>query len=207
MNLTPPKMPLVVKKLFPNYVWDLPSTEKVIYLTFDDGPTDKITSWTLNILKAYNAKATFFCVGGNIEKHPDVFQQISDEGHAVGNHTENHIKGWKSNLEYYIENVKLASKRMHSNLFRPPYGQITPKQGKALISLGYKIIMWNVLTLDWDAKISKETCLNNAINNVESGSILVFHDSIKASRNMQYALPKVLEHFSKKGYSFQAINI
>jgi peptidoglycan/xylan/chitin deacetylase (PgdA/CDA1 family) len=176
-------------------------------LTFDDGPHKEITPWTLQTLKAYNAKATFFCVGENVEKHPTILQNILDDGHAVGNHTENHIKGWTSTLEVYLENVDTASKRITSNLFRPPYGQITPKQGKALMKLGYHIIMWNVLTLDWDASISKETCLSNALNNLKSGSVLVFHDSEKASNNMQYALPKVLEYFSAEGYTFKAIKI
>ena len=222
MTLTPIKIPLVVKKMFPNYIWDMPSTSKVIYLTFDDGPTPEITNWVLNTLKAYNAKATFFCIGNNIEKHPEIFHNILDEGHSIGNHTYNHVKGWKTKAKDYLENTTEAQKMINSqiqkskianqkssivNLFRPPYGQITPKQGKKLIALGYKIIMWDVLSFDWDHHVSKEICLNNVTNKATNGSIIVFHDSVKASKNMQYTLPKVLEHFSKLGYRFKAIKL
>ena len=165
MTLTPIKTPLVAKKMFPNYVWDIPSTEKTIYLTFDDGPTPEITDWTLNTLKDFGAKATFFCIGNNIEKHPSIFKNILKEGHAIGNHTQNHIKGWKTKAKDYIENIgsceaviqnpkfKIQNSAIVNqpslivNLFRPPYGQITPKQGKKLMALGYKIIMWDVLSL------------------------------------------------------------
>ncbi|GAA4894821.1 polysaccharide deacetylase family protein [Flaviramulus aquimarinus] len=223
MTLTPTKTPLAVKKMFPNYIWDITTTKKVIYLTFDDGPTPEITNWTLNILKQYNAKATFFCIGNNIEKHPKIFQNILDEGHAIGNHTHNHIKGWKTKAKDYIENIKKTDELIKyqtlnsntskivnhqsstTNLFRPPYGQITPKQGKNLIKLGYKIIMWDVLSLDWDKNVDKDTCLDNVIKKTTNGSIVVFHDSVKASKNMQYILPKVLEHFSKKGYGFKML--
>lgn len=221
MTLTPIKTPTVAKRMFPNYVWDIPTTDKVIYLTFDDGPTSNITNWTLNILKQYHAKATFFCIGNNIEKHPDIFQNIIDSGHAIGNHTQNHIKGWKTKAKDYLNNIAEAQKVIDSqfqdskidnqqsaitNIFRPPYGQITPKQGKKLIELDYKIIMWDVLSFDWESSVEQETCLKNVISKAVAGSIIVFHDSVKASRNMQYALPKVLEHFSNAGYSFKALN-
>lgn len=216
MTLTPIKTPSVAKKMFPNYIWDIPTTEKVIYLTFDDGPTPEITNWTLDVLKQHKAKATFFCIGDNIEKYPDIFQQTLNAGHTIGNHTQNHIKGWKTKAKDYLNNIAEAQKVIDSkivnrqlsitNFFRPPYGQITPKQGKKLIDLGYNIIMWDVLSFDWETAISKETCLNNVISKTAPGSIIVFHDSVKASRNMQYALPKVLEYFSKAGYSFKALN-
>ena len=217
MNLTPATIPRLIKNLFPNLVWELPTKEKVIYLTFDDGPTPKITEWTLNTLKEYNAKATFFCIGKNIEEHPDIFSEIVSEGHAIGNHTFTHVKGWKTNTKDYIDNIKKAhsvfqtsllegeKSASYNQLFRPPYGQIKPKQIKALTLLGYKIIMWSVLSVDWHKSVSKEKCLKNVINNTTSGSIVVFHDSIKASVNMQYALPKVLDYFSKKGYVFKRI--
>jgi len=211
MNLTPATTPKLIKNLFPNLVWELPAKEKVIYLTFDDGPTPEITPWTLNILKQYNAKATFFCIGKNVEKHPEIFSKIVSEGHTIGNHTYNHLKGWKTNNKDYIDNVIQTQQVFENhqsaivNLFRPPYGQIKPKQIKALSLLGYKIIMWSVLSVDWDKAISKEKCLENVINNTSSGSIVVFHDSKKASINMQYALPKVLDYFSKKGYVFKRI--
>ena len=217
MNLTPVKTPVVAKRMFPNYVWDIPSTNKAIYLTFDDGPTPEITNWTLDVLKEYEAKATFFCIGKNIENHPDIFQNILKDDHVIGNHTNNHIKGWRTSTNDYLSNIEKAQKIIDSqmankeilvkNLFRPPYGQIRPKQGKSLTQLNYKIVMWNVLSFDWDHTISNETCLGNVINNTSDGSIVVFHDSVKASSNMKYALPKMLEHFSKQGYSFKSIDI
>ncbi|NNC50170.1 MAG: polysaccharide deacetylase family protein [Flaviramulus sp.] len=211
MTFTPIKTPLIAKKLFPNYVWDIPTTKKVVYLTFDDGPTPEITNWTLNILKEYQAEATFFCIGNNVEKHPEIFENILNNGHVIGNHTQNHIKGWKNNTKDYLTDVNKAkeiiSTKTNTNLFRPPYGQITPKQGKNLIELGYKIIMWDVLSFDWDKQVNKETCLNNVVSKTKEGSIIVFHDSLKASNNMKYALPEVLEYFSKKGYVFKALNL
>jgi peptidoglycan/xylan/chitin deacetylase (PgdA/CDA1 family) len=222
MTLTPIKTPLVAKKLFPNYVWDIATTDKVIYLTFDDGPTPEITNWTLNVLKQYDAKATFFCIGNNIAKHPEIFQNIIIDEHAIGNHTHNHIKGWQNSAKAYLKNIKEAQrvidfqiqnlklvnhKASILNLFRPPYGQITPKQGKKLIELDYKIIMWDVLSFDWDKNVAPETCLKNVISKSNKGSIIVFHDSVKASKNMQYTLPKVLEYFSKKGYTFKCLEI
>lgn len=218
--------------MFPNYAWDIASTNKTIYLTFDDGPTPEITNWTLNTLKDFNAKATFFCIGKNIEKHPEIFKKIIEDGHAIGNHTYNHIKGWKTKCKDYLKNIELCestfkhqipnSKTQKSkivnpqslfsnhqslitNLFRPPYGQITPKQGRKLIKQGYKIIMWDVLSFDWDKRVTKEKCLDYIISKASNGSIIVFHDSLKASKNMQYALPKVLAYFSNKNYTFNTI--
>lgn len=233
MPLIPARTPRFIKKLFPNYVWDVPTSEKVIYLTFDDGPTPEITHWTLDVLKQYKAKATFFCIGSNVEKHPEIFNNILKNGHAIGNHTDDHLKGWKSPADAYLKNVKKAQDIIKSqiqktksqnlandsqgskfvnqqwlitNLFRPPYGQITPKQGKKLIALGYRIIMWDVLSFDWQNRVSEQRCLDNIINNTTKGSIIVFHDSVKASRNMQYALPKVLAYFSEKGYRFERLD-
>ena len=226
MNLTPVKTPLVVQKLFPKYTWEIASDTKEIYLTFDDGPTPEITNWVLNLLKKHDAKATFFCIGKNIEMHPEIFQDILHDGHTIGNHTYNHIKGWKTSVIDYVENVDKAQQVINThfdyieqnqkasiaklqspitNLFRPPYGQITPKQGTELIKLGYKVIMWSVLSIDWDDFVSRKICLNNVITKADTGSIIVFHDSIKASKNMQYALPKVLDYFSKKGYTFKSL--
>lgn len=218
MNLTLVKTPKPAKSLFPDLVWDIPSKEKVIYLTFDDGPTPIITNWTLDVLKQYNAKATFFCIGKNVEAYPLIFKRILTEGHSIGNHSYNHLKGWTTSTENYVLNIEKAQKVQsnienskllthNSKLFRPPYGQIKPKQAKTLIQLGYKIIMWMVVAIDWDASVSKEKCLDNVINNTASGDIVVFHDSIKASRNMQYALPKVLGYFSEKGFKFKRISV
>jgi peptidoglycan/xylan/chitin deacetylase (PgdA/CDA1 family) len=207
--------------LFPKYIWKIPTTnEKVIYLTFDDGPTPEITSWILVTLKKYNAKATFFCIGNNIEKNSKIFQNVLKDDHSIGNHTHNHKSGWKSSSSEYLKSIKKTKKIIQrevqqsainnqqsliNNLFRPPYGQLKPQQGKALLKLGYKIIMWTVISYDWDSRISKEQCFKNVISKATNGSIIVFHDSVKASRNMQYALPKVLEYYKKKGYSFKRI--
>jgi peptidoglycan/xylan/chitin deacetylase (PgdA/CDA1 family) len=215
VGIIPVKTPLAVKKLLPNYVWEIPTNDKILYLTFDDGPTPDMTNWTLDTLKEFNAKATFFCIGSNITKHPEIFKSIIANGHAIGNHTNTHIKGWNTSTKDYVSNVEetqeiINSKilNLHSptvNLFRPPYGQIKPKQGNALMDLGYKIIMWHVLSFDWDKNVSQKTCLNNVISKSEPGSIIVFHDSVKASRNLKYVLPKVLEYFSKQGYVFKPI--
>lgn len=213
MKLVPVKIPPFIKRIFPDYVWDFSSSGKVLYLTFDDGPTPHITPWVLDVLQHYNAKATFFCIGDNVEKHPEIFKQVLDRGHTVGNHTQNHLRGWKTSTKRYVENTLKAQEAIDANtplavkttLFRPPYGQITPNQGKTLLSLGYRIIMWSVITFDWEDYLSEEQCLNNALNNTTDGNIIVFHDSVKASRNMMYALPKVLKHFSSLGYTFKAI--
>ena len=211
MNFTPVKTPVIAKKVFPKFIWDQPFTTKTIYLTFDDGPTSKITNWTLDVLNQFDAKATFFCIGKNIKNHPDIFMNILDNGHSIGNHTWDHIKGWRTSTKAYLKNIDEAQKLINTytkkseNLFRPPYGQIRIKQAKALDNLGYKVVMWNVLSFDWDRTISEDTCLKNVIENSSSGSIVVFHDSLKAEKNMRFTLPKTLEHFTKKGYDFKAL--
>lgn len=215
MGLTPVKTPKVIPKLFPNYVWRIETKKKELYLTFDDGPTPDITPWVLDTLKSFGARATFFCIGKNIVNDPDIFQRILDERHTIGNHTYNHLKGWRSKTPDYIENFLLAEKTIQSEtrnqkleivkLFRPPYGQIKPQQGSKIMELGYKVVMWDVLSFDWEATITEEDCLNNVLSKSKAGSIIVFHDSVKASRNMKYALPKVLEHFTKEGFQFKSL--
>lgn len=202
----------IIKRLFSNYVWEIPNNENKVYLTFDDGPTPEITEWTLNQLKEYNAKATFFCIGDNIRKYPEIFQKIINEGHSIGNHTFNHFNGWKTSTSDYIENVKLYETEHcklnteHCKLFRPPYGKIKPSQSKILRKLGYKIIMWDIISYDFDATISKEQCLENVLKNVKSGSIIVFHDSKKAFWNLEYVLPRTLEFLKEKGYVCEKID-
>ncbi len=211
MHITPVTTPKLLKKTFPSLVWEFLAKSKSIYLTFDDGPTPEITEWTLDILKQFDAKATFFCIGKNVEEHPEIFNNIITDGHAIGNHTYNHLKGWKTKTDDYVNNILKTQKVLFNQksksvgLFRPPYGQIKPKQIKELSQLGFKIIMWSVLSIDYDITVSKEKCLKNVIDNTASGDIVVFHDSIKASKNLQYALPKVLEYFSEKGYVFKRI--
>ena len=201
----------VIKKLFHNYIWDLPNNDKIVYITFDDGPTPKITEWTLAQLKNYNAKATFFCIGNNIEKHPEIFDKIIKENHSIGNHTFNHLKGWETTNEIYIENTLLCDSELVKNnyldckLFRPPYGRIKKQQATALKKLGYKIIMWDVLSADFDPFITPQKCLENILSNVKSGSIIVFHDSEKAFRNLEFVLPKSLAYLKENGFRFEAI--
>lgn len=214
MGIVPVKTPMVVKKLLPDYVWEFPTTENVLYLTFDDGPTPEITQWTLDVLKKFNAKATFFCIGNNIEKHPDILHKILDNGHTIGNHSQTHLKGWRTTTQAYVDDVETAQKIINSQiktptkkLFRPPYGRIKPNQGKALMQLGYTIVAWSVLSFDWEQETSPEMCFNNVVSKSVPGSIIVFHDSMKASKNLKYTLPKVLEYFSERNYSFKSINL
>ena len=211
MKIIPVKTPNLVKRVLPSLVWKINTKQKIIYLTFDDGPTPEITEWTLNILDKYNAKATFFCIGKNIEKYPQIFKLILEKGHTIGNHTNNHLKGWKTKTKDYLENINLAQDQIDKFykgkqlLFRPPYGRIKPKQIKEISKLNYRIIMWNILSKDWDKTISKETCLDNVVKKTNSGDIVVFHDSIKASNNLKYVLPQMLDYFTKKGFEFKRI--
>jgi peptidoglycan/xylan/chitin deacetylase (PgdA/CDA1 family) len=212
MQIIPAKTPEFVKTLFPNLVWHIPTQKKELYLTFDDGPTPKITSWVLDILSDYNANATFFCIGNNIKNNPELFSKIIKGRHAIGNHTYDHLKGWKHKTKLYVEDVQKTEQLIDSydvirktKLFRPPYGKFKAKQSKKIQALGYKIIMWDVLSYDWDKSVSKQDCLNNIISSAKEGSIIVMHDSIKASKNLKYVLPKVLEHYTEKGYKFNAL--
>lgn len=207
------KTPIIVQRLFKNYNWSFYSSDKVIYLTFDDGPTQEITEWTLDVLKKFNAKATFFCIGKNIENYPEIIEKIITDKHSVGNHTYNHLNGWRTENVSYVENILKGEKVIkqfnnsttQQKLFRPPYGKIKPQQAKKLRKKGYKIILWDVLSADFDQSISKEKCLENVLKNTKKGSVIVFHDSVKASENLKYVLPKVLAHFSKKGFDFKSI--
>jgi len=232
------KTNVLIKKIFPKYIWDIPTSGNKIYLTFDDGPTPEITEWVLAELKKYNAKATFFCIGNNIEKYPEIFEKVINESHSIGNHTFNHLNGWKTATKEYIENSmqmedgsrKKAEERWQTadgrwqtadcrlqtencklktanwQLFRPPYGKITASQSKKLRQLGYKIVMWDVLSADFDTSISKEICLNNVIKYTKSGSIVVFHDSVKAFPNLEYTLPKALKYWTEKGFAFEKLD-
>ena len=203
MKLIPAKTPGFVKSLFPNFIWNIDTNKQELYLTFDDGPTPEITPWVLEQLKTYNAKATFFCIGSNVAKHPEILKAILADGHSIGNHTYNHLKGWKRKTKDYLEDVELAQKAIDKisssdrKLFRPPYGKFKTKQAKQLQKLGYNIVMWDVLSFDWDAKISEEQCFNNIFNSAKEGSIIVLHDSIKAERNLKAVLPKVLKYYSE----------
>lgn len=195
----------VLKRIYPRAVWNMQRTEKIIYLTFDDGPIRGLSEWVLDELKKYRAKATFFCVGANILKNQPVFEKIKHEGHGVANHTMLHTKGFKATVGDYVKEVEECKKLVRNNLFRPPYGQLKPAQYRALIERGYKIILWDVISYDFEA-ISEKKCADNVLNNAKNGSIVLFHDNVKAEKNLKHALPLFLEHFSSRGYRFEAID-
>ena len=199
-----PKSPKIIKALYSQLTWEMPNTENKIYLTFDDGPTTEITDWTLDLLKQFNIQATFFCLGQNVEKHPKLYQKILNEGHAVGNHSYSHPSGWKTDDTDYLGDINKTQKLISSRLFRPPYGRITKSQAKQLKEQ-YNIIMWSVLSGDFDAKTSPEKCLDNVLKNTESGSIIVFHDSEKAAPNLKYTLPKAIELLLTRGFIFEKL--
>lgn len=187
-----------------NLTWDFPGRPGEVFLTFDDGPVPEITPRVLEILDQYQAKATFFCVGENVSKHPVVYRQVIDAGHSTGNHTFHHLSGWKTSLEDYLYDIDRCNQLVNSRLFRPPYGRIKPSHIKS-IKPAYHIIMWSALSGDFDRETSPENVLQNAIQNTTDGSIVVFHDSLKAADRLFYALPRFLEHFIGKGYRFSAI--
>lgn len=201
------KTPWLLKTLYPHLTWHVNTGSRGIYLTFDDGPIPIVTPFVLNILKQYNAKATFFCIGDNVRKHPDIFEQVKNEGHAIGNHTYNHLKGWDTDDQTYLNNFLQADKLLNTNLFRPPYGRMKRSQVKLLKAKkpGLDIIMWSVLSADFDTGLKPEKCLDNVLKHTGSGDIVLFHDSLKAKERMEYALPRAMEVWAREGYSFNAI--
>ncbi|MCC7401296.1 MAG: polysaccharide deacetylase family protein [Chitinophagaceae bacterium] len=205
----PVKTPWLIKKLFSSLCWNVETSEKILYLTFDDGPHPSVTSFVLDELRKYQAKATFFCIGKNVAAYPDVYKKILDEGHAVGNHTYHHLNGWKTKNKTYLEDVKKASGLIDSSLFRPPYGRIKISQFKRLSEymnkLRIKVVMWDVLSGDFDLGISPEHCALNVLQYAKPGSIVVFHDSSKASPRIKYALPQTLKFFHEKGFRFHSL--
>ncbi|OOQ57442.1 polysaccharide deacetylase family protein [Mucilaginibacter pedocola] len=201
------KTPAPLKWLYPNLVWEAPTGSRSIFLTFDDGPIPIVTPFVLKNLEAYNAKATFFCIGDNIDKHPDVFDAVKNAGHAIGNHTYNHLRGWDTDSRIYLDNFLQAQKLTGTNLFRPPYGRIKREQIKLLKQAkpDLQIIMWDVLSGDFDINLKPEDCLKNVLKHTRPGSIVVFHDSLKAFDRLEYVLPRALEYWSGKGYSFETL--
>jgi peptidoglycan/xylan/chitin deacetylase (PgdA/CDA1 family) len=204
-------VPIWIQQYFSGLTWaKYSSSDKVIYLTFDDGPIPEVTPRVLEILKSKNAKATFFCVGENIKKNPNVFKQLVDEGHTYGNHTFNHLKGWNHSAKEYLNNIHLQELEIQkqgfnkSKFFRPPYGRIKPSQAK-ILKQSFEIVMWDVLTCDYDKNLSVEKCLNQAIKNTKPGSIVLFHDSLKSQERVLNVLPKYLDHFAGLGYRFESL--
>ncbi len=196
----------IVRRLAPSVIWDFEDEQERVFLTFDDGPTPEITPWVLSQLEQYNAKATFFCLGKNAELYPDILRMIRDGGHKLGNHTYSHQKGWGMSLERYLEDVEFANGILHTDLFRPPYGRITPMQARR-IGEHYNIIMWDVLSRDYSNIVSPRQCLRNVTKHVKGGSIVVFHDSRKSFRNLSYALPRTLEFLQKKGLKCSTLEL
>ncbi|MFY8003672.1 MAG: polysaccharide deacetylase family protein [Chitinophagaceae bacterium] len=202
------KTPWWLALIYNKCVWHYSNKQKQLYLTFDDGPHPTITPFVLQQLKKYNAKATFFCVGENVKKHPEIYQQIINDGHAVGNHTYNHLNGWKTPHNVYLQNIKAAANFISSYLFRPPYGKISFKAIKQLTRQAnnpYKIIMWDVLSGDFDVNLTADDCTNIVLKNTTNGSIIVYHDSEKAWDRLSVSLPKILEILGSKGFEFAAI--
>jgi peptidoglycan/xylan/chitin deacetylase (PgdA/CDA1 family) len=218
-------MPSFIKWIYPEYLWDKKREcrgKRVLYLTFDDGPIPEVTPWVLDILEQYNAKATFFLIGDNIDKHPEIFQDVLRSGHRLGNHTYNHLNGRKTDTSFYMENIARTDKKIAESIqkmapeflfeyknkgkiFRPPYGQLKKDQARLIRKEHYSIVLYDTLAYDWEQQINGEKCTKNVLNNAENGSIVLFHDSLKAFKNLKIALPKVLEHFSAQGYDFKAL--
>jgi peptidoglycan/xylan/chitin deacetylase (PgdA/CDA1 family) len=199
--IRPPK---IIRQLYKQSVWRKEQKKPTIYLTFDDGPIPELTPWVLDILQKYHVKATFFCVGENVKKFPDIYKRIIDEGHQTGNHTQNHLKGWKTKTQLYLSNVEECQTQVKSKLFRPPYGRLKLSQFK-LISKAYQVIFWDVLSHDYSSKITPEKCLQNSIKYTRNGSIIVFHDNIKAEKNLKHTLPIYINHFLNLNFSFETI--
>ncbi len=201
------KTPWWLKQVYPGRIWNRERNEKNIYLSFDDGPEPSITKFVLDELKRYNAKATFFCIGKNVEQHASLYQQILNEGHATGNHTQNHLNGWETKDDVYAEDVKKAAKHVQSDLFRPPYGRLKFKQASILkkSNRDIKIVMWDVLSGDFDENCSAKECIENVKRKSRPGSIVVLHDNKKTKDKLQVVLPEIMRFFSEKGYAFKAL--
>jgi peptidoglycan-N-acetylglucosamine deacetylase len=206
--MIPHRTPFFVPIIYPSLIWRVPTIHQEVFLTFDDGPIPGPTEFVLEELKKVSTKATFFCIGDNIRKYPEIFSRVISDGHAIGNHTFNHLSGWTTSTSDYLANIDQFEKQLPPGVgsprfFRPPYGRITPSQIRALKR--YKIIMWDVLSFDYSKNISPDDCLKNTIKAVRPGSIIVFHDSLKAEKNLRFALPRLIHDLLGKGYSFKTL--
>ncbi|MBE17098.1 MAG: polysaccharide deacetylase family protein [Cytophagaceae bacterium] len=216
----PARVPSFIKWWYPSwFIWDKPSSQKQVYLTFDDGPIPEVTPWVLDVLAQHQIKASFFCIGENVAKHPALYRRIIAEGHSVGNHSMHHLNGYKTSNEAYLDNIFQAEATMqkHSHrkpldnhnlqfpLFRPPYGVIRKSQARALKKRGFTIVMYRVIGYDWEAKVRPQQCLDKILNTTRSGDLIVLHDSIKAAQNMKYTLARLIPHFKEQGYSFATL--
>ena len=204
--IIPALIPRMITWLFPNRVWQIPTAQKEIFLSFDDGPHPRITPLVLDMLATHGAKASFFCIGDRVKRFPGIYQRILDEGHAIGNHTFHHLNGWKTNDADYLTNITEAALCIDSRLFRPPYGRIKGSQARAIVAKGFKTIMWTVLSGDYDAKLNPAQCANRVLENIEPGFIFLFHDAEKAEKNMLFALEKLLEACKIQGFRCEKIN-
>lgn len=198
------KTPALLKWFYPGLIWNKSRTEHVIYLTFDDGPIPEVTPFVLSTLEKYHAKATFFCIGDNVQKHPEIFEAVKAAGHTIGNHTFNHLRGWDTADDVYLENTAKCNELVTAKLFRPPHGRAKKSQ-LAILKKQYEVIMWDVLSGDFDLALSPQKCYQNVIDKSSNGSIVVFHDSLKAWPRLEYTLPKALEYWQNKGYLFKSL--
>ena len=199
------QMPDIIRLLYPSVLWRKDKNKKVIYLTFDDGPTEEITHWILKTLDEFNIKATFFCIGNNAEKHPEIIDEIRKNGHSVGIHGYEHRRGLYKEGDAYFSDIEKSKNIIKSNLFRPPHGNITPSQARKLKNLGYNVVLWDVITRDYNPSLSEEKVLDIAKKYTRNGSIVVFHDSLKAEKNMKYAFPKAVKYWLENGYTFETL--
>lgn len=198
------RTPGLIKPFFKDLLWNVPDADDSVYLTFDDGPIPEVTPWVLDLLAEHEAKATFFCIGRNVERHPTIFERIKAEGHSIGNHTYEHVNGWNTSLFGYLRSVLRCHALTGSNLFRPPYGRITMEQANVL-ARKFQIVMWDVLSADFDQRTTGKECSDNVIDNFRPGSIIVFHDSLKAWDRLQVALPRVLKELRSKGIAMKPL--
>lgn len=204
MNL-PARVSQWLQVLYPKRMWKMDVQEKILFISFDDGPHEIITPQVLDMLAKHGAKATFFCLGKNVEQHPSIFERIMAEGHAVGNHSQHHLNGWKTPDEKYMDDVVAASRWIPSNLFRPPYGRLKSSQARRLQTAGFQVVMWSVLSADYDREMPKEKCAERVLKHIEPGAVVLFHDSEKAAKNMLYALEVLLKNAIEQGYRLEAL--